>query len=126
MQSWVAFSEIVRNLGIVPGGVVSIWLGSASSHQTNIRRTNLSGANLEGANLSYAGCKNTIFRGVNFKDAILEGTILVGADLSDARNLTREQLAGAIIDDTTILPPHLKDKTRDRVISRYLFCGALG
>ncbi|MGP0059382.1 MAG: pentapeptide repeat-containing protein [Beijerinckiaceae bacterium] len=76
--------------------------------RTFIRRTDLSGANLEGANLSYADCKNAIFRGVNFKDAVLEGTNLVGADLSDARNLTREQLARAIIDDTTILPAALR------------------
>jgi uncharacterized protein YjbI with pentapeptide repeats len=76
--------------------------------RTFIRRADLSGANLEGTNLSYADCKNANFRGVNFKDANLEGTNLVGADLSDAYNLTREQLAKAIIDDTTILPADLR------------------
>ena len=46
--------------------------------------------------------------GLNFKNANLEGTNLKGADLSDARNLTREQLAKAIIDETTTLPAYLR------------------
>jgi uncharacterized protein YjbI with pentapeptide repeats len=71
--------------------------------RTFIRRTDLSGANLERANFSYADCTNAIFRGA----AILEGTILKGADLSETRNLTREQLSRAIIDETTILPSYL-------------------
>jgi uncharacterized protein YjbI with pentapeptide repeats len=73
--------------------------------RTFIRRTDLTGANLAGANLSYAYCQNTIFRRVNSN---LEGTILRGADLSDALNLTREQLDKAIIDETTILPAYLR------------------
>jgi uncharacterized protein YjbI with pentapeptide repeats len=77
-------------------------------NRTFIRRTDLSDANLKGANLSYADCQNTIFRRVNFKNANLEGTILRGADLSDALNLTREQLDKAIIDETTILPTYLR------------------
>jgi Pentapeptide repeats (8 copies) len=76
--------------------------------RTFIRRTDLADANLEGANLSYADCQNAIFRRVNFKNANLEETNLKGADLSDARNLTREQLAKAIIDDTTTLPAYLR------------------
>ncbi len=75
--------------------------------RTFIRRTDLSGANLERANFSYADCTNAIFRGANFKDTILEGTILKGAYLSETRNLTREQLNRAIIDETTILPSYL-------------------
>jgi uncharacterized protein YjbI with pentapeptide repeats len=76
--------------------------------RTFIRRTDLGDANLEGANLSYADCQNTLFRRVNFKNANLEGTILRGADLSDALNLTREQLNRAIIDEATILPAYLR------------------
>jgi uncharacterized protein YjbI with pentapeptide repeats len=76
--------------------------------RTFIRRTDLSDANLEGANLSCADCQNTLFRPVNFKNANLEGTILRGADLSDALNLTREQLTRAIIDEATILPAYLR------------------
>ena len=43
------------------------------------------------------------FRGANFKNANLSGTILRGADLTDATNVTKAQLATAIIDDQTRL-----------------------
>lgn len=75
---------------------------------TFIRRTDLSGANLEYANLSRADCTNAKFRGANFRNAILDGTILRGADLSGVRNLTRQQLATAIVDEATILPENLR------------------
>ncbi len=74
-----------------------------------IRRTDLSGANLEGANLSRADCKNAIFRGANFRGAKLDGTILKGADLTGARNLTRAQIANAIIDEFTKLPSDIAE-----------------
>jgi uncharacterized protein YjbI with pentapeptide repeats len=74
-----------------------------------IRRTDLSGANLEGANLSGADCMNVNFRSANLHDAILDGAILKGADLTDVRNLTRSQIARAIIDERTLLPSHLAE-----------------
>jgi uncharacterized protein YjbI with pentapeptide repeats len=86
-----------------PGFVVDI-------HGAFVRRTDLSGANLERANLSYADATNANFRGANFRDANLEGTILRGADLRDVKNLTREQLAAAIIDESTLLPDHLQQE----------------
>lgn len=72
-----------------------------------IRRTSLRNANLERANLSFADCSYVDFRGANFKDAKLKGTILKGADLTDVLNLTKEQLAEAVIDQTTVLPAYL-------------------
>jgi uncharacterized protein YjbI with pentapeptide repeats len=76
-------------------------------HGAFVRRTDLSYANLERANLAYADATNAIFRGANFKDANLKGTILRGADLRDAKGLTAEQLAEAIIDETTLLPDYI-------------------
>lgn len=73
-----------------------------------IRRTNLSHANLTGANLSNADLTGANLVGANLAGAILTGTILRGADLSDVRNLTRDQIAAAVIDDTTILPSNLQ------------------
>jgi uncharacterized protein YjbI with pentapeptide repeats len=73
-----------------------------------IRRTDLSYANLEGANFSSADCTNANFRGANLKNAILDHAILRGADLTDVKNLTREQLGKAIIDETTMLPDYLR------------------
>ena len=76
--------------------------------RTFIRRTDLSGASSVGANLSFADCTNAIFRGADFKDALLEGTILRGADLTGAKNLSREQIAKAILDERTSLPDAMR------------------
>jgi uncharacterized protein YjbI with pentapeptide repeats len=73
-----------------------------------VRRTNLSHANLTRANLSHADLSGANLRGANLAEAILTGTILRGADLSEVRNLTKEQLAVAVVDDTTILPSDLR------------------
>lgn len=73
-----------------------------------VMRTSLRNANLTEANLSRADCSFVDFRGANFKDACLKGTILKGADLRGAKNLTREQLALAVIDDSTLLPDELR------------------
>jgi uncharacterized protein YjbI with pentapeptide repeats len=78
-------------------------------HGVFIRRTDLSGANLERANLSGADCSNVNFRGANLRDAKLDGTILNGADLTGARNLTRSQIARAIIDERTLLPERMAE-----------------
>jgi uncharacterized protein YjbI with pentapeptide repeats len=73
-----------------------------------VRRTNLSRANLTRANLSHADLTGANLKGANLAGAILTGTILRGADLSDVKNLTKEQLAVAVVDDTTILPSDLR------------------
>lgn len=72
-----------------------------------VMRTSLRDANLTEANLSGADCSFVDFRGANFKNACLRGTILKGADLRGAKNLTREQLAEAVIDTSTRLPEGL-------------------
>ncbi|MCQ4188822.1 pentapeptide repeat-containing protein [Methylocystis suflitae] len=76
---------------------------------TFIRRTDLSNADLEGADLRGADCAFVNFRGANLRDAMLDGTNLKGADLTGVRNLTRAQIARAIIDDQTILPSALAE-----------------
>jgi uncharacterized protein YjbI with pentapeptide repeats len=72
-----------------------------------IRRTDLSGASLRGANLSRADASGAIFRNADFAGALLKDAILKGADLTGARNLTEEQLAEAIIDESTRLPTYV-------------------
>lgn len=74
-----------------------------------IRRTSLRRANLTDANLEAADCSYVDFSGANMLRTRLKGTILVGADLTDVRNLTREQLNEAIFDRTTKLPDYLSD-----------------
>ena len=79
-------------------------------HGAFLRRTDLSRANLTRANLSGADFSFAVLRGANLKDADLRGTILRGADLSEVRNLTREQLAEAVIDTETKLPHYLRQQ----------------
>jgi len=86
-------------------------------HGAFVRRTDLSGASLRGANMAGADATNAILRDVDFDDAILRGTILRGADLTGAKNLTVEQLSEAIIDDDTILPSYI-DRAKLRTLVR--------
>jgi uncharacterized protein YjbI with pentapeptide repeats len=84
-------------------------------HGAFVRRTDLSGISLRGANMAGADATNAILRGADFNNAVLRGTILRGADLSGAENLTIEQLSEAIIDDDTILPSYI-DRTKLRAL----------
>lgn len=72
-----------------------------------VRRTNLSGTSLRHANLANADASGAVFRGADFAGANLAGTRLIGADLTGAKNLTIEQLRGAITDQTTKLPDYI-------------------
>jgi len=72
-----------------------------------VRRTDLSRASLRNADLSDADASGALFRGADFAGAKLTGTILRGADLTDAINLTEEQLAAAIVDEHTRLPSYI-------------------
>jgi len=73
-----------------------------------VMRTSLRNTNLTDANLAHADCSFVDFRGADFRRANLKGTILKGADLRGAINLTREQLAEAIVDGSTLLPDELR------------------
>lgn len=84
-------------------------------HGAFVRRADLSGASLRGANMAGADATNAILRGADFRDAILRGTILRGADLTDAKNLTVEQLAEAIIDGDTLLPAYIDRASLQRL-----------
>ena len=61
---------------------------------SSFKNADLRGANLEGADLT----------GADFSGANLQGAILKGADLTDAKNITIEQLDEALIDEMTKLP----------------------
>jgi uncharacterized protein YjbI with pentapeptide repeats len=80
-------------------------------HGAFVRRLDLSRTSLRSAILDDADATNASFRGADFAGASLKGTILRGADLSDATNLTLEQLSQAVIDSATILPSYI-DRSR--------------
>ncbi len=87
-------------------------------HGAFVRRIDLSGASLRGADLSGADATNATFRSADFAGAVLRGTVLRGADLTDAKNLTIEQLAEAIVDDGTILPEYIDLETLSDAMSK--------
>lgn len=60
-----------------------------------------------GANLRRADLRGARLNHANLEEACLDEADLRGTDLTDARNLTLDQLAGAIIDDATILPAYI-------------------
>ncbi|WP_274604571.1 pentapeptide repeat-containing protein [Aureimonas glaciei] len=72
-----------------------------------MRRTDWSGADLIEADLSGSDLSHASLAGANLESAKLDGTILRGADLTDAQNLTVEQLRGAILDAETKLPAYI-------------------
>lgn len=83
-----------------------------------LQRARLSNANLEGAYLMHAHLEvadltDAHLEGANLEGACLKGAYLTGAhlegaDLSGTTGLIREQLEGAIMDDTTRLPDKLR------------------
>ncbi|MCB1371867.1 MAG: pentapeptide repeat-containing protein [Rhodovulum sp.] len=80
-----------------------------------IRRTVLDGADLTEANLTRADMTGASARGANFKNTILNKTIMRGVDLTGALNITVDQLADALIDDTTILPNYIDRAAVERL-----------
>jgi pentapeptide repeat protein len=108
-------------MGPINGGPIN--LAAARLRRASLRFATLSGANFEGADLSGADLSDTRLDQANLanadlRDAVLDrtdfagakltGTTLSGVNLSKARNLTQAQLAEALGDASTILPPHLE------------------
>jgi hypothetical protein len=88
-------------------------LSGADLADANLSEVNLTGAKLVGANL-----RNAILTEANLLVADLEGAVLIGANLLGVRNLTPQQLASAIYDQTTQLDAaldlHLSAKPGDK------------
>lgn len=117
----ISLSVSERQMGEVNGGPIN--LASARLRRASLRFATLSGANFEGAdlsgadltdarldhaNLASADLSEAVLDRTDFADARLAGANLCGANLSKARNLTEAQLAEALGNAATILPPSLK------------------
>lgn len=81
-----------------------------------IRRTDLSKSDPRDAELAGADASHALFTRSDLRGARLVGTILRGADLTGARNLTVEQLSQAVIDEHTRLPDYI-DRSRLRSVA---------
>jgi len=98
--------RLKRRLGVET--LQKAWLRHADLIQANLKGANLEGANLEAANLFEANLRGANLRCANLETAIMRRANLIGADLRGAdlrgASLTVEQLAEAIVDQTTQLP----------------------
>jgi hypothetical protein len=107
-------------MGPINGGPIN--LAAARLRRASLRFATLSGANFEaadlsGADLTDARLDNANLANADLRDAVLDRTDFTGAkltgatfsgvNLSKARNLTEAQLAEALGDTSTVLPPHL-------------------
>ena len=91
----------VSSLSSLP---LTLNLQGAKIPHADLSFTNLSNANLKFADLSFVNLK-----GADLKNTQFEGADLHGADLSDASNLTRQQLEMARIDKDTKLPKYITE-----------------
>ncbi|MFC9534888.1 pentapeptide repeat-containing protein [Streptomyces sp. NPDC056975] len=87
-----------------------------------LSRADLSHSMLAWARLDDAGLANADLRGAHLAETTLLGTDLSGADLRDTKSLTARQLAGAVIDEATQLPPTLASDPW--VMARLVACRA--
>ena len=89
-------------------------LRRADLWQAELQRANLQGANLQKANLEGANLQGANLEKANLRDARLQGANLRGVDLANVRNLTKEQIASAMMDEKTRLPDYLKAQQKGR------------
>jgi hypothetical protein len=117
----ITLSLSERQLGPINGGPVN--LAQARLRRASLRFATLSGAELKGADLSSADLTDARLDGADLTDtnlcqAILDGTTFAGAklaganvsgtDLTQARDLTQEQIAASVGDAYTLLPQNLE------------------
>ena len=85
-------------------------LEEAQCSMAQFKRTNFEGAHLEGAGFFLADLKGANFQQSHLQETSFDKADIRGADLRNAQNLTAAQLLEAIIDDTTLLDPALRDE----------------
>lgn len=88
-------------------------LQRAKLSEANLQEANLVESNLQGAKLSETNLQGANLVMTNLQGASLFGTNLKGACLRLVKNLTFEQLEGAIIDIRTILPDNIENRTEE-------------
>lgn len=94
----------LREANLIGANLFVADLIGANLHGANLSKANLFRANLGGANLREVNFSGAILQGANLKRAYLSG-----ANLRDVIRLTWEEIAEAIIDKTTKLPPELEE-----------------
>jgi len=80
----------------------------ANLRHAHLRQTRLDSANLVGADLQEASLRLAVLRQANLLGAKMRDATLVGADLTGAQFMTRDQIASAVVDETTRMPEFLE------------------
>ena len=83
-------------------------LSEADLSFSYLMRADLTEANLSGADLTSSVISEGILKKANLEDAELEDAFLHGADLSEALNLTPDQIESAYIDKDTKMPKYIE------------------
>jgi uncharacterized protein YjbI with pentapeptide repeats len=83
-------------------------LSEADLSFSYLMRADLTEANLSDADLTSCVMSEGIFKKANFEDAELEDAFLHGTDLSEALNLTPDQIESANIDRDTKVPEYIE------------------
>ena len=108
--------SLAQEMGWIPNlswaHIPRVDLSHSILEHAKFRGTVLREADLRGSNLSYAyfrgaDLRRADMRDVNFQGTDLEDADLRGTDLRGAKNLTREQIESAIVDETSRLPEDL-------------------
>jgi hypothetical protein len=79
-------------------------LRAAVLEDAYLRSADLRATDLTGADLRQASLREALLDGADILGAQLDGTTLLRTDLSGVKNAIRQQIAAAIIDETTTLP----------------------
>ena len=104
-----SFSEaVLKDADLRDANLQGVSFRGADMQGANLASADLQGSNLANANLQYANLANTDLREGEFNDSNFSNSKLQGADLRGAINLTREQIASAVIDGNTKLPDYLE------------------
>ena len=94
----------------------TLFLDISNAHLSNtdfsraeLSKTNFSNSNLSGCIFDHANLSHSSFVFSDLKDSSFEKCDLSGADLSEAKNLTQEQISKAKIGEDTMLPPDIEN-----------------
>jgi len=104
----------IRGVKVASGNLEGANLAEADARDVVMHDARLTNALLRNINLTGADLERADARGADLAGALLRGTNLKGADLRGARGLIVEQLAEAVIDETTRLPDYISREDLQR------------
>lgn len=105
LKTAVMIGTSMRNATLTGANLVSGMMMESDLSQANLLNAHLVSANLNNAILSGANLCGADLSGAYMRGADLRGAVMWDEFMGPVRNLTREQLNSAMIDEYTILPP---------------------